>query len=89
MKSCAELCYKKNKECKEKDCRMWLDYADDLNCTHIAIKKNGRMTLKEVGFNSESNQCVYESSAKIINLLKVLGWPIELQKKSYKKKLSV
>jgi len=49
MKSCAELCYKKNKECKEKDCRMWLDYADDLNCTHIAIKKNGRMTLKEVG----------------------------------------
>ena len=28
---------------------MWLDYADDLNCTHIAIKKNGRMTLKEVG----------------------------------------
>ena len=49
MKLCAELCIKKNNPCDEKKCRMWVDYNDDLNCTHIAIKKNGSMTLKEVG----------------------------------------
>jgi len=32
---------------------MWIDYKEDLNCTIIAIEKNGSMngsmTLKEVG----------------------------------------
>jgi len=28
---------------------MWLDYKEDQNCTLIAVKKNGQMTLEEVG----------------------------------------
>mgnify|MGYP001441195803 CR=1 FL=1 len=43
---------KKNKSyCKQKDCRHWIDYEDDLNCTLEAIAKNGckGMTLREVG----------------------------------------
>ena len=49
MKICAEVCNKDNKCCDNKECRMWIDYEEDLNCTEIAIKKNGSMTLKQVG----------------------------------------
>lgn len=30
------------------DCRQWISYADDLNCTLIAVDKHGKMTLREV-----------------------------------------
>ena len=49
MKLCAETCYKNKASCGEKTCRMWVDYGDDLNCAQISIKKNGPMTLKQVG----------------------------------------
>ena len=49
MKICAEVCNKDNKCCDNKECRMWIDYKEDLNCTEIAVKKNGCMTLKEIG----------------------------------------
>ena len=50
MKICAEVCNKDNKCCDNKECRMWIDYEEDLNCTEIAVKKNGCMTLKEIGY---------------------------------------
>ena len=33
-----------------RDCRQWIDYDDDLNCTIVAIKNNGGdpMTLRQV-----------------------------------------
>ena len=36
--------------CEERNCRLWIDYEDDLNCTIIAIEKNkgNSMTLREV-----------------------------------------
>ena len=49
MKLCAETCYKNKASCGEKTCRMWVEYDDDLNCAQISIKKNGPMTLKQVG----------------------------------------
>ena len=49
MKICAEVCVKDEKCCDSQEGRMWIDYEEDLNCTEIAIKKNGSMTLKEVG----------------------------------------
>jgi len=49
MKLCAQECLSKNKLCKQTQCRDWIDHSKDLNCTKIAIKKNGSMTLKEVG----------------------------------------
>tara|TARA_B100000287_G_scaffold421073_1_gene461296 strand:+ start:443 stop:670 length:228 start_codon:yes stop_codon:yes gene_type:complete len=30
------------------DCRYWINYEDDLNCTFVAIYNNGPMTLREV-----------------------------------------
>jgi DNA-directed RNA polymerase sigma subunit (sigma70/sigma32) len=43
---------KQNKKCcQKKDCRQWIDFEDDLNCTLEAIAKNehASMTLREVG----------------------------------------
>ena len=37
--------------CDKKECRQWIDYDDDLNCTILAIKNNGGdpMTLRQIG----------------------------------------
>tara|TARA_B100000945_G_scaffold309050_1_gene299482 strand:+ start:512 stop:760 length:249 start_codon:yes stop_codon:yes gene_type:complete len=45
---CKQMCQLKNKCCKNKECRYWIDYDDDLNCTFIAIEKHGKMTLREI-----------------------------------------
>jgi hypothetical protein len=49
MKICAEVCVKDEECCENEECRMWINYEEDLNCTEIAIKNNGRMNLKQVG----------------------------------------
>jgi hypothetical protein len=39
----------KNKmACCERECRLWIDYKSEYNCTLISIYENGRMTLREV-----------------------------------------
>jgi len=48
MRKCAEKCYLKKQNCQQMDCRLWLDYEEDNNCTLIAVTKNGSMTLKEI-----------------------------------------
>ena len=48
MKKCFDLCSSKDVACPIKDCRYWIEYPDDLNCTMVAVDKNGRMTLREV-----------------------------------------
>jgi hypothetical protein len=49
MRRCARTCLQKNKKCKQKECRLWIDYTGDLNCTLVAVYKHGNMTLEEVG----------------------------------------
>jgi DNA-directed RNA polymerase sigma subunit (sigma70/sigma32) len=34
--------------CDEKDCKHWLDYKKEQNCTLISIYINGPMTLRQV-----------------------------------------
>lgn len=46
---CYEICQKLETPCEEKECRCWMEYEDDFNCAVIAVKKNGRMTLREIG----------------------------------------
>ena len=48
MKKCFERCIEYGVTCPVKDCRLWIKYPDDLNCTVVAANKNGRMTLREV-----------------------------------------
>lgn len=38
----------KCKHCNGEKSRCWIDYPEDNNCIHVAIKKNGTMTLEEV-----------------------------------------
>ena len=45
---CDEICRQNNQACQNKECRHWLDYEDDLNCTLICANKNGPLTLREV-----------------------------------------
>jgi len=48
MRECSKKCLLAKQSCVEEDCRMWIDYPEDQNCTLIAIHKHGPMTLKEV-----------------------------------------
>lgn len=45
---CVQKCVDKNRKCRKTTCRYWIDYKEDLNCTYVAIRKNGKMTLREV-----------------------------------------
>jgi hypothetical protein len=33
--------------CDKKDCRQWIDYEKDLNCTIVCVNNNGILTLAE------------------------------------------
>jgi len=48
MRECAIRCILREKCCSESECRMWIDYPEDKNCTLIAVHKHGPMTLKEI-----------------------------------------
>ena len=48
MKECWETCIFSSVKCPEKECKHWIDYDEDLNCTLIAIEKNGEMTLRQI-----------------------------------------
>lgn len=45
---CSKRCLELGVSCPVKDCREWIDYREDANCTLVAIAKNGNMTLREV-----------------------------------------
>lgn len=48
MKRCAKECLEENRACDKTECRLWIDYESENNCTLISIEKNGDMTLQEV-----------------------------------------
>lgn len=48
FKTCTEACLTLETSCPNNDCRNWMEYEDDLNCTLIAVHKHGEMTLREV-----------------------------------------
>jgi DNA-directed RNA polymerase sigma subunit (sigma70/sigma32) len=49
MKKCVLECYEKREPCQNTECRLHLDFEEDLNCTMIAVKKHGPMTLEQIG----------------------------------------
>ena len=49
MKECARKCYIHHVPCSQRECRLHLDYEEDLNCTDIAVYKHGPMTLQQIG----------------------------------------
>jgi len=49
MRKCATDSLENDSICNKEDCRLWIEHNEDLNCTLISVKKNGRLGLKEVG----------------------------------------
>lgn len=49
MRECAKECYLSRLPCKAKECRLHIEFEEDLNCTVIAVKKHGPMTLEQIG----------------------------------------
>ncbi len=48
LPSCALTCLQDETVCTSDECRMWLNFEDDLNCSLIAIYTNGNMTLSQI-----------------------------------------
>tara|TARA_E500000305_G_C3942038_1_gene197948 strand:+ start:410 stop:652 length:243 start_codon:yes stop_codon:yes gene_type:complete len=48
LKKCSKLCIYHDVSCPNEDCRYWINFSEDLNCTFISIKRHGAMTLREV-----------------------------------------
>ena len=46
-KKCLENCIKEDKRCSQSDCRVWVDYEKDLNCTIVCSNRHGPLTLHE------------------------------------------
>ena len=46
---CVEMCVTRQMLCKEKECKFWIDYPEDLSCALLSIEKHGAMPLVEVG----------------------------------------
>jgi DNA-directed RNA polymerase specialized sigma subunit len=49
MKDCIKEIILTKKPCCNKECRLNLEFEQDLNCTTIAVLKHGPMTLEEIG----------------------------------------
>jgi len=45
---CSAECVLNNTVCEKKDCRDWIDYKKEHNCSKISIYLHGRMTLKQI-----------------------------------------
>ena len=67
---CSRDCMKKKKKCPQVQCKHFIHYEDEYNCSLISIHKNGRMTLREVGDRLRiSFARVKQIKAKITRLL--------------------
>ena len=49
MKKCIKETVVSKTPCCNTECRLHIDYSEDLNCTSVAIMKHGSMTLEEIG----------------------------------------
>jgi len=49
MRECMKECWLAKAPCQNTECRLHMEFEEDLNCTLIAVKKHGPMTLEQVG----------------------------------------
>ena len=47
LPECSKGCLKSGTDCDKADCRMWINFEEDLNCSLISIYKNGALTLEQ------------------------------------------
>ena len=49
MRKCVKEVILTKQSCCNKECRLYLDFEEDLNCTSVAVNKHGPMTLEQIG----------------------------------------
>ncbi len=74
MKGCLQACIKHNVTCPIEECKYWIEYEKDLNCSLESIRKNDSMTLREVADRLKISyvrvkQIQDQAMSKIIDLL--------------------
>ncbi len=47
MKSCLQTCKKLNVACPIEECRYWISYEQEHNCTFETVERHGALTLRE------------------------------------------
>ena len=73
MRECSKACMKWDEPCPKEnsDCRFWINYPDDHNCTFIAVENSGPMTLRDVAAREGiSHVRVSQIEDKLINMLR-------------------
>jgi hypothetical protein len=74
---CYDACTLTGKSCKKKDCKLWIDYEKDYNCTEISVQKNDKLVFREIGERlkltpSRVKQIENEALSKLNTKLNVL-----------------
>ena len=46
--NCKDFHQKHQCPCKKQECRFWIDYGADMNCTLITVDKHKELTLREI-----------------------------------------
>ena len=49
LRQCSLDCMSANKPCKVQECRHYIEFESEYNCTLVSIYENGPMTLRQVG----------------------------------------
>jgi len=49
LRACSMECMKKKLPCTQAECRLFIEFEEDYNCTLVAIWENGPMTLRQIG----------------------------------------
>ena len=48
MKKCLKKCILEEEKCQQQECRGWINYGEDLNCSFLSIAKHKVLTLEQV-----------------------------------------
>lgn len=49
IKACSQACIDNDTECDFRECEHWISFKEDHNCDLVSIKKNGPLTLRQIG----------------------------------------
>ena len=52
LRACSRKCMELKTTCPHQECRLWIDFKNEYNCTLISIYENGPMTLREIAERS-------------------------------------
>lgn len=73
MKKCLQTCKELNVACPIRECRYWLDYPLENNCTFETVRNNGAMSLREcaerLGVSFVRVKQIQDKALKKISLL--------------------